>query len=45
VASPSFMGQPFEGYGLTGEEVHALSEKGPDGKEFQSMELIYSRKK
>jgi hypothetical protein len=105
VASPEMMGQPFEGYGLTGydnvtqeywgtwsdtmgtglmvskgkcddkgactfsaefvdamtgkkktlrmasrdegpdKEVHEFWEKGPDGKEFKSMELVYTRKK
>jgi hypothetical protein len=105
VASPGFMGMPFEGYGLTGfdnvtqeywgtwsdtmstgpmssrgkcddkgactftgefvdamtgkkkttrmtsrdegpdKELHEFWEKGPDGKEFKSMELTYTRKK
>jgi hypothetical protein len=105
VASPGMMGQPFEGYGLTGfdnvtqeywgtwsdsmgtglmvsrgkcdekgactfsaefvdpmtgkkkntrmasrdegpdKEVHEFWDKGPDGKEFKSMELVYTRKK
>ena len=26
-------------------EVHAMYDKGPDGKEFKAMELVYSRKK
>jgi len=105
VASPGFMGQMFEGYGLTGydnvaqefwgtwndtmgtgvmiskgscndkgactftgefvdavtgkkktsrmasrdegpdKEVHEFWDRGPDGKEFKSMELVYTRKK
>jgi Protein of unknown function (DUF1579) len=105
VKSSGFMGQPFEGYGLTGydnvtgefwgtwndnmgtglmtstgkcddkgvctqngeyvdpltgkkrttrmtsreegpdKEVHEAFEKGPDGKEFKSMEIVYTRKK
>lgn len=105
VASPGIMGQPFEGYGVTGydnvaqefwgtwsdtmgtgvmvskgkcdakgactytgeyvdpitgkkktsrmasrdegpdKEVHEFWDKGPDGKEFKSMELVYTRKK
>jgi hypothetical protein len=105
VTSPGFMGQPFEGYGLTGydnvtleywgmwsdsmgtgmmsvtgkcddkgvcsqtgeyvdpltgkkrttrmtsrdegpdKEMHESFEKGPDGKEFKTMELVYTRKK
>lgn len=105
VVSPSFMGQTFEGYGLSGydnvtkehwgtwsdnmgtgvmmskgtcdatgnctytgeyvdpmtgktktsrmtmkdegpdKEVHVMYDKGPDGKEYKSMELVYTRKK
>jgi len=105
VSTPGFMGQPFEGYGLTGydnttgefwgtwndsmgtgvmitsgkcdasgacahkgeyvdpltgkkktnrmtsrdegpdKEVHEAFEQGPDGKEFKSMEIVYTRKK
>lgn len=105
VASPGMMGQPFEGYGLTGfdnvtqeywgtwsdtmgtgvmtsrgkcddkgactftgeyvdamtgkkkitrmtsrdegpdKELHEFWEKGPDGKEYKGMELVYTRKK
>lgn len=105
VASPAMMGQPFEGYGLTGydntaqefwgtwsdtmgtglmttkgkcddkgacsymgqyldpmtgktktsrmvsrdegpdKELHEFFDQGPDGKEFKSMELVYTRKK